>query len=100
MKTFQAEAGFGSVIPLIRGHIFPGVRCVAVCAVGTQTEPIAVILAALPMTGLTGKGCAFENQIQMAFTAFNCPVFAYQREICAVMRLNCPLLNILSFILE
>ena len=76
VDSLQKVVCFGFVIPLVRLHILPGVRCVAVPTVGSQAKAVTVVLTAFPVAGLTGKRSAFKNEIEVALAALNSPMFA------------------------
>ena len=90
VDPLQMEPGYGKVVPLVRRHVLPGRRSVAVLAVGAELEPIAVILPPVPVAGFADRRRPLEDALDVAFGAGDRPVMADEGEIGPVMGLDRP----------
>lgn len=91
----QRKTRIRPMVPPVGRHPFPAEGSVAVGAVCTEAEPIPVVPAPLPVTGLTRGGGSLEDEAQMAVPALGRAVSPDQGEIGVVMGRCGPLILIL-----
>jgi hypothetical protein len=98
VHTLQWIPRYRCVVPFVGGYIFPGIWCMTVAAIDSQSEAITIILAAFPVAGFAFGRSPFEYQVQVAIPTGSGAVFPDKREIGFVVGFHGPLIGNLLFL--
>jgi hypothetical protein len=88
MNALAAESRLSLMVPAVGGDGFPVLGGMAVAAVRTQPELVAVVLSFLPMTAFAGGRRPLEDQVRVAIPASHRPVPAEERKSRRVVTLD------------
>jgi hypothetical protein len=69
VRAFELEPGHSGMVPFGGGNVLPGLGNMAIPTMETELKPVAVILTAHPVTGLTGSWGPLKSAFEMTLPA-------------------------------
>ena len=95
VDSFQRITGHCEMIPFVRRNILPGESRVAITAVRSKPELVAVILAAFPVANLACCRSSLKDFVLVALSARDGAVSPRERKVGLIVFLHGPALDVL-----